>query len=101
MGFFRVKLKLACPACGKRHLFADWKLDMILHSRRDPVRKWRFNKMPDNLWCENCGPIDRAAVPQQPPVQAVLWDWSIRNPFLVLIPGLFILGVIALFIFSQ
>ena len=93
MGISTWKLKLTCPRCGKQYLHSNIKGDMLMHSTVDPIRGWRFSKLPNNLRCEDCGDIDPQTVSCDYPVR-VLQDWSLKTVFTILIPAITVLALL-------
>ena len=92
MGISVWKLKIDCPKCKKEYLYSDIEANMLIGSTRDPVRGWRFNKLPNNLYCEHCGNIDPKTVVCNYPIQA-LRNWSFKNVCKILIPAIIVLVV--------
>ena len=92
MGISTWKLKINCPKCGKEYLYSDIEADMLMNSTKDPIGGWRFNKLPNNLSCEDCGNIDPKTIDCNYPIQA-LQNWSLKNVLKVLIPVIIVLVV--------
>ena len=71
-------------------MFSDVEASMLWHHTKDPIRGFRFSKIPNNLRCEDCGSIDPKSVSCSFPIQA-LRNWSYKKVFMFLVPALIIL----------
>ena len=89
MGISTLKLKITCPKCKKDYLLSDVEAMFVTRSSSG----WRFDKLPNNLRCEDCGTIDPETVSCDFPIWAIT-QRSFKNVFILLIPALIILGLI-------
>ena len=66
------KIPCQCPRCGKQYLFADIEDPMDVNADATfldaLLRRGRFRKLPDTVYCEGCGDIDPSDIVCQFPV---------------------------------
>ena len=92
----RYKLKLDCPKCNKDYLFTDDMLFVYRNSFRWPGGG-RLYKIPEKLYCEDCGSIDFKFSNSVLPIKLAN-DWKFKNIFTILILLLIIFLIISLII---
>lgn len=92
MGLLTWKLDVPCPQCGKSFLLAEVG-GLVQWTRVYSYGK--LDRIPNNLWCEFCGPIPgEYIVPYLPLPVRRLRQCSLTNMLLFLVPALIALAII-------